>query len=125
MVDYTDSDARKAASYAEALVQGGEFRHDDVERGMSILDVQRDALQFRSELRILERIGSEVPALTIDKEVLVPISLRMLGFQHIFPPGVSAVWQPRYLDMVPDYWIEYLYGLSRRGFSLFEDIKTI
>lgn len=78
MVEFTQADARRAARIVEGLL--GEARDGfDLQEGLSIVDVQRDADQFNTDFRILSDIGADFPAIRVGDAGLVPFSLPLIA----------------------------------------------
>jgi hypothetical protein len=55
MVEYSEDEARRSEQIAEALL-AGETPRFDMERGLSIIDVEERAAEFRDDLEILSLV---------------------------------------------------------------------
>jgi hypothetical protein len=88
MVEYSEGEAGRAREIAEALL-AEETPRFELEDGLSIIDVEAHAAEFRGDLAILSHFGTDVPSLRIGDGDPVPVSLSYLTFEG-FP------FQPRF-----------------------------
>lgn len=88
MVDYTDDDLQRALGIVRGLgTAEGRPRLEELEDGLSIVDLQSSAEQFYNDLGLLEDFGLDFPALFLGGERPVPVALSevMHGFFPIGP----------------------------------------
>src|SRR5260370_41747673 len=109
MVEFTHNDAGRAESIVQGLL-GEEPSRVELGQRLSVVDVERDSIQFRDELEIVSRIGVGFPALRCGDEELVPVSLRLIG-RLDRSPGMYP-----YFEAYPytEFLRRYYYDLLRR-----------
>lgn len=100
MGEFTMRERREAKNIVDHLLAGDgddfDFKMDE----LSIADVEADAIRFREEMELLEDAGMGAPALLIDSNEWIPVSLSMLwgaGSPFALSPYFSDVPWPGYL----------------------------
>ena len=122
MAEYSREDHSLAQSLVEALfaMEGPVAEpktRDEIDvlpRGLSIIDVQQDVVDFRGQIVLLQKIDQECPALVINRELTIPVSL-LSGFGspwHWLPFG----WWPRRIPI--------LYDIGSLVFLTLENART-
>lgn len=127
MPEYTTEDKRRAEQIAGSLLEGEPHRfHDELDKSFSIMDVEADAAEFRSELDVLEQIGKPFPALKLPDGPPVPVSITFWGLGL---PGDFSLGFGRYLHrpysrrLLIDVY-DYLFDRVGSG-ELFRGFTTI
>lgn len=78
MAEYFADDGPRARHFIEAILEGERSFGGDLQDGLSVADLQEDAIEFRSQLALLDEIGAPSPCLSVGREGQVPASLRHL-----------------------------------------------
>ena len=110
MPEPTDDQRRSAHEIVDRLFQIDEWlarpvpvRVEALLSGLSILDLEFHAPQFHAEIALLELLGLDSPAMPLDDEYHVPVSLAVVS-PHLFGPPLTVAplaplrYRRRYLD---------------------------
>lgn len=92
MAEYSDEEFRYANSILDALKQH-EFDTAELEEGLVVSDLEADLRAFTSELEILEHFGLRVPALYLQDEEAIPVSLALSFGWPDFGRGYQRWWR--------------------------------
>ena len=126
MVEYSEGAARRAEEIAAALLER-ETRRLDLEDGLSIIDVEAHAAEFREDLEILSHVGIDVPSIRIGDGGPVPVSLSYLTFGGFpsQPRFYGARRWRRYPGILFEMEAEYISRAIRNGYAPIEGLETI
>jgi len=120
MAEYTDDEAGRSRRIVEGLLSEEQPRAD-LQQGLSIVDIEQDSKEFLGDLEILSLIGTDVPALRVGEDGLVPVSLSMLSLDP-FRRGASRRPLPPFFLRDPREY--YYYALRGEG-KPYEGFETI
>ncbi|MGO9232684.1 MAG: hypothetical protein ACLP4V_00790 [Methylocella sp.] len=126
MVEYSEDEARRSEQIAETLL-AGETPRFDMERGLSIIDVEERAAEFRDDLEILSLVRADVPSIRIGENGSVPVSLSLFGLDWFrFGRGFfdGRPWR-RPAGLSREMMLEYFYSALRDGYEPFEGLERI
>jgi hypothetical protein len=127
MPDYSDQEARKARRIVERLLDVDQ-EAPDIEDMLVVSDIESDAAEFVAEMRLLEAIGVDAPAVRVGEEELVPVALSLIagtGWQRLPPMGGgrSPAWHnhPFFHELAYDYFRSFFE--ERERFPAFATIS--
>ena len=96
MPEPTDDQRRSAQEIVDRLIHVDEWlaqpvpvRVEALPSGLSILDLELHAAQFRAEIALLEVLRRDFPAMSLDEEYRVPVSLAVT-FPYLFGPPLTV-----------------------------------
>ena len=98
-----------------------------MEDGLSIIDVQAHAVEFRDDLEILSDFGTDIPSIRIGDGGPVPVSLSYLMFEGFpFQPRFYGArrWR-RYPHILLDEYVSRAIRDIRDGYAPIEGLEMI
>ncbi len=111
MTAFSEDDIRYARRIVDRLLSG-EDRGLEIDDDVSIYDLQKDVADFSTDLELLEYIGEAVPAMRINGEYLVPISLSVIGWPNWTGFSDVPIFKGRFWRHNP-YFIDMAYEFFR------------
>ena len=90
MAEYTEEDVHRARTIVDELLEWGDgpetgFRASEkLEEGLSLVDIQADAEEFKTVSDLLNFLGLEFPAIKVAFGPPVPVSLSLASPRSLY-----------------------------------------
>lgn len=126
MAEYSEGDAHNARRIVDRLLSD-ERTALDIDKDIVVYDLQRDAVDFSSDLALLEDIRADVPAIRIAGEYLVPMSLSSFAGPQWFGYPSVPIFGSRHWRRNPFIyeWAHDLFRSLRRNDNSPDGIETM